>query len=158
MAKTIIDYINEYLSGEIQQTALKFVYFLQSQNLKFYKDNCDCWKDKVYYWVTYNNECVCFIAIADPDEPQNLWTVWSDESKLYEDYIVNNEIKQTAWTHVDLCGNCGSCNGGKQKTVFGKTFDRVCSCTFRIDNPTSADAPFMKRMVEIKIEEILKKV
>ena len=111
MAKTIIDYINEYLSGEIQQTALKFVYFLQSQNLKFYKDNCDCWKDKVSYWVTYNNECVCFIAIADPDEPQNLWTVWSDESKLYEDYIVNNEIKQTAWTHVDLCGKCGSCNG-----------------------------------------------
>ena len=97
---------------------------------------------KIYYWVKFKDECVCFIAIADPDEPQNLWTVWSDESKLYEDYIVDEEIKTIAWKNIDLCGNCGSCGGGQSKKVFGKTFDRVCGCTFRIDNPTAKDIPF----------------
>lgn len=157
MNKTIVDYIDENLNGDAKQTALDFVNFLKSKQLTFYKDMCDCWKDKIYYWVKFKDECVCFIAIADPDEPQNLWTVWSDESKLYEDYIVDEEIKTIAWKNIDLCGNCGSCGGGQSKKVFGKTFDRVCGCTFRIDNPTAKDIPFLEKMVEIKVNEIRNK-
>ena len=154
MNKTIEDYINENLNGDTKQTALDFVNFLKSKQLTFYKDMCDCWKDKIYYWAKFKDECVCFIAIADPDEPENLWTVWSDESKLYEDYKVSEEIKTIAWENIDLCGNCGSCGGGQSKKVFGKTFDRVCGCTFRIDNPTSKDIPFLEKLVEIKIKDI----
>lgn len=155
MTKTIKEYINENLNGEAEQTALAFVEYLKANNLTFYKDNCDCWKDKIYYWVNRGDECVCFIAIKDPDEPQNLWTVWSDECKLYEDYTVDEQIKETAWQYVDHCGNCGSCGGGKSKIIFGKTFDSVCGCTFRIDNPNSSDLPFLKKMIEIKIKDIL---
>lgn len=155
MTQTIEEYIKENLIGEERHTALAFVGYLKANNLTFNKDNCDCWKDKIYYWVNCGDECVCFIAINDPDEPQNLWTVWSDESKLYEDYAVDEEIKETAWRYVDHCGNCGSCGGGKQKIIFGKTFDSVCGCTFRIDNPNSSDLPFLKKMIEIKIKDIL---
>lgn len=154
MNKTIVDCIDENLNGDAKQTALDFVNFLKSKQLTFYKDMCDYWKDKIYYWVKLGDECVCFIAIADPDEPQNLWTVWSDESKLYEDYIVDEGIKAVAWKNIDLCGNCGSCGGGQSKKVFGKTFDRVCGCTFRIDNPTAKDIPFLEKIVEIKIIDI----
>ena len=154
MNKTIVDCIDENLNGDAKQTALDFVNFLKSKQLTFYKDMCDCWKDKIYYWVKLGDECVCFIAIADSDEPQNLWTVWSDESKLYEDYIVDEGIKAVAWKNIDLCGNCGSCGGGQSKKVFGKTFDRVCGCTFRIDNPTAKDIPFLEKIVEIKIIDI----
>lgn len=154
MAKTITEYINDNLNGEAKQTALKFVAFLKSKHLTFNKDTCECWKDKIYYWVKFNDECVCFIAIADPDEPENLWTVWSDESRLYEDYEVSEEIKTIAWKNIDFCGDCGSCGGSKSKKVFGKTFDRVCGCTFRIDNPTAKDIPFLEKMVEIKIKDI----
>ena len=154
MNKTIIDYINKNLNGDAKQTALDLVGFLKSKQFTFYKDMCDCWKDMIYYWVKLGDECVCFIAIADPDEPQNRWTVWSDESKLYEDYIDDEEIKTIAWKNIDLCGNCGSCGGGQSKKVFGKTFDRVCGCTFRIDNPTAKDIPFLEKMVEIKIIDI----
>lgn len=154
---SIEKYINENLSSEVKQTALSFVDYLKANNLTFYKDNSDCWKDKIYYWVNCGDECVCFIAINDPDEPQNLWTVWSDESKLYEYYAVNEEIKETAWRYVDHCGNCGSCGGGKQKIIFGKTFDSVCGCTFKIDNPKSDDLSFLKIMIDLRIEEILNK-
>lgn len=149
-------YIENNLSGEMRQTALNFAEFLRTNGLTFYRDTCDCWKDKIYYWVKYDDECVCYIAIKDPDEPHNLWTVWSDESKAYENALVSDEIKNIGWRHVDICGNCGSCGGGKEKVVFGKSFPRVCGCTFRIDNPTEKEIPFLKQMVIIRKNEIAK--
>ena len=44
----IKDYINRELSLSDREIALKFVRFLEDKNLTFYKDNCDCWKDKIY--------------------------------------------------------------------------------------------------------------
>ena len=151
MTKQIETYIEEHLSGNMKQTAMDFVKQLRKNGLTFYRDTCDCWKDKIYYWVKFGNECVCFIAIADPDEPDNLWTVWSDDCKAYEDASVSDEIKNVGWQYVDHCGNCGSCGG--EKIIFGKSFPRVCGCTFRIDNAVQTDLLFLKEMVDLCIKE-----
>lgn len=105
----IKDHINRELSSADREIALKFVRFLEDRNLTFYKDNCDCWKDKIYYWVKAGDKCVCFIAVNDPDEANNRWTVWSDDmdSERLEKSPYAEEIKETAWKHVDRCGNCG---------------------------------------------------
>lgn len=145
-------YIEENLSGEMQKTASSFIAYLRAGNWTFYKDNSAYWKDKIYYWVQRNGECVCFIAIKDPDDPHHLWTVWSDDCKAYEDSSVAGEIKKFAWSHIDYCGNCGSCGGGKQKVIFGKTFENVCSCTFRVDNAQTRDLPFLKKIIDIRIK------
>lgn len=155
MAKLIETYIEENLSGEMRQTALDLVEYLKANGLTFYKDTCDCWKDKIYYWVKRSDECVCFIAIKDPDEPNNLWTIWSDDSSSYEDSAMRDEIKEVGWRHVDHCGSCGSCGGGKEKVIFGKSFPRVCGCTFRIDNAVLEDLPFLKTMVSLRVKERL---
>ena len=146
----IKDYIRRELPTDDRDIAL------EENHMTFYKDNCDCWKDKIYYWVKYGEKCVCFIAINDPDEPENRWTVWSDdmESELLEKYPVDNEVKERAWQHIDHCGNCGSCGGERRKVVFGREFDKVCGCTFRADNPAFDDLPFLKIMAEIRIKEI----
>ena len=157
MTKQIETYIEENLSGEAKRTALELVEFLRDNELTFYKDTCDCWKDKIYYWVKLGDECVCFIAIKDPDEPDNLWTIWSDDSSAYEDAFVSDEIKNVGWQYVDHCGNCGSCDGGKEKNIFGKSFPRVCGCTFRIDNATQEDLPFLKVLVILRVEELINK-
>ena len=149
MTKQIEDYIKENLTGEDQAVAFEFISFLRSNNIEFYKDNASCWNDKIYYWLKFKNECVAFIAIKDPDEPKNLWTVWSDDCKVFEADIVDGKIKNTAWKHIDFCGHCGSCSGGKSKVIFGKEFHEVCGCTFRIDNPGRNDLPFLKKMVEL---------
>lgn len=156
MTKQIETYIEENLSGEAKRTALELVEFLRDNELTFYKDMCDCWKDKIYYWVKLGDECVCFIAIKDPDEPDNLWTVWSDNSKAYEDVAVSDEIKNFGWKYVDYCGNCGSCGGGKEKVIFGKRFPRVCGCTFRIDNAMRENLPFLKTIVDLRVRELQK--
>lgn len=152
----IKDYINRELSLSDREIALKFVRFLEDKNLTFYKDNCDCWKDKIYYWVKLEDKCVCFIAVNDPDEADNRWTVWSDDmgSERLEKSPYAAEINETAWKHVDHCGNCGSCGGGRHKVIFGKEFNDVCCCTFRIDNPDSDDLLFLEKMTEIRIKEI----
>ena len=155
MTKQIENHIEENLTGQLKQVALDYVAFLRKNNVEFYRDICDCWKDKIYYWVKLNDECICFIAIKDPDEPENLWTIWSDDCNSYEADILEDDIKRVGWEHIDFCGHCGSCDGGKQKTVFGKVFNDVCGCTFRIDNPATNELPFLKRMVEIRKRDIL---
>lgn len=149
------DYINTHLYDEMKQAAIMFIEYLSESKLTFYKDNCDYWKDKIYYWIKLNEQCVCFIAVKDPNEPHNQWTVWSENSKAYEDEIVPQDIKAVAWEHIDFCRNCCSCDGGKQKVVFGKIFENVCGCTFRVDNATLKDLEFLKKMVEIRVNEIL---
>lgn len=156
----IEDYILRELSLEEQKVAMSFVCFLKDNHLSFYKDDCDCWKDKIYYWVKLDNECVCFIAIKDSDEKSNHWTVWSADigSQWLENDLVDDDIKVTAWKYVDHCGSCGSCGGGRHKIIFRKVFDDVCGCTFRIDNPKREDLSFLKEMAKIRIKEITNKL
>lgn len=154
----IEEYICRKLSLEEQKIALDFVIFLRDNGMTFYKDDCDCWKNKIYYWVKLDDKCVCFVAINDPDENDNNWTVWSEDmgSEWLEKYPDNKEIAEAAWRYIDHCGHCGSCSGGRRKIIFGKEFNNVCGCTFRIDNPTFEDLSFFKKMVEIRIKEIQK--
>ena len=149
--------IAEHLSGEMKQTALELTEYLKAGSLTFYRDTGNCWKNKIYYWVMYDGECVCFIAVADPDEPENHWTVWSEDSPAYETPDVDDEIREIGWKHIGHCGSCGSCGGGKEKIIFGKRFPRVCGCTFRIDNAAQKELPFLKTMVELRLNELRKK-
>ena len=151
----IEDYIIKELVLNDRSIAMDFVKYLRTKDLYFVKDN-GYWRDKIYYLIKYNGECVCFIAIKDPEEKDNRWTVWSADmdSKCLLENQVEEELKKVAFSHVDTCGNCGSCGGGKHKIIFGREFSKVCGCTFRIDNPNEKDLLFMKKMVEIRIDEI----
>ena len=150
-------YIQRELSLDEQKVALEFVRFLKENHLGFYKDNGAYWKDKIYYWVKQENDFVCFIAIKNPDEESNHWTIWSADmdSEWFEKEAISDEIKETAWKYVDHCKDCGSCGGGRRKVIFGKEFNDVCGCTFRIDNPRMEDMQFLKKMVEIRMKEIV---
>ena len=150
-------YIFKELSLHEQKTALEFIGYLENVGCSFYKDASACWKDKIYYWVKFGEKCVCFIAIKDPDEPGNHWTVWSDDmdSEWIGKYPVDERTKEIAYKYVDHCGHCGSCGGGRHKVIFGKEFNDICGCTFRIDNLAFDDLFFLKKIVEIRIKEIM---
>lgn len=149
-------YIRRELSYEEQNVAMDFVRFLKEKQLSFQRDKGAYWKNKIYYRVKKEDACVCFIAIKNPDEESNHWTVWSDDmgSEWLEKDIDDAEVKEAAWKYVDYCIQCGSCGGGRRKVIFGKDFNDVCGCTFRIDNPKNEDLLFLKKMVEIRMKEI----
>lgn len=152
--------IEQYINGELleyeKSIALDFIEYLNNKKCTFYKDNCECWRDKIYYWVKYREECVCFIAIKDPEEKDNHWTVWSADmgSEWLAEPGISEKIKKQAWSRVDHCGKCGSCGGGRTKVIFGKQFDDVCGCTFRVDNPDIIDVELLKVLADIRIKEI----
>jgi len=148
--------IRRELPPDEQPLALAFVRCLQEHRLTFRKDSSSYWRNKAYYWVQWQEQCVCFIAIANPDEKENRWTVWSadmDAAWLKGDNVPP-DVQETAWRSVDHCGHCGSCAGGRQKVIFGKAFHDICGCTFRIDNPHPEDLPFLKIMVELRLREL----
>ncbi len=151
---TIEHYICRELSLEEQKVASEFVRFLKEQQLEFYKDNSAYWKDKIYYWVKHGNECVCFLSIKNPEEKNNHWTVWFTDmdSALFQDDSAGSQVNELAWKYVDHCGHCGSCGGGRHKIIFGREFDDVCGCTFRVDNPKQEELVFLKKMVELQIK------
>ncbi len=154
-SKTIEDYINDNLTDEAKSIALDFVSFLRENDIEFYKDNGTSWKDKIYYHLKFNGKFVGFIALKNPDEPENMWTVWSDDCKAFEYGNIDDKIKETAYKHIDFCGKCGSCGGGRKKIIFGKEFNKVCGCTFRTDNPNKEDLPFLKKTIELHKEYIV---
>ncbi len=41
------------------------------------------------------------------------------------------------------------------KVIFGKEFDDICSCTFKVDNPTTEDLIFIKKNVDIRIQKLI---
>ncbi len=156
MRNNIEKIISKELVGDDRIIANKLIEYLQENNFEFYRDECDCWKNKIYYWDKHKDKCVCFIAIKDPDELDNRWTVWSADidSEYLNDYSVDENIKQVALNNVDECGRCGSCGGGKSKVIFGKEFDAVCGCTFRIDNPQLSDLSFIEYMIDVTVKQI----
>lgn len=147
--------ISENLTGEMRETALKFTAFLKSHGLMFHRDRSGDWAEKIYYWVRSDKNCVCFIAVKDPDEPENAWTVWSDDSAAYEAPLGDAETSEIGLKYVKRCEKCGACGGGRVKTVFGKRISGVCMCTFRVDNADLNGLPFLKTMVELRLNEIL---
>lgn len=147
--------ISENLTGEMRETALKFTAFLKSHGLMFHRDRSGDWAEKIYYWVRSDKNCVCFIAVKDPDEPENVWTVWSDDSAAYEAPLGDAGTSEIGLKYVNRCEKCGACGGGRVKTVFGKRISGVCMCTFRVDNADLNGLPFLKTMVELRLNEIL---
>ena len=139
----------------MRETALKFTAFLKSHGLMFHRDRSGDWAEKIYYWVRSDKNCVCFIAVKDPDEPENAWTVWSDDSAVYEAPLGDAETSEIGLKYVNRCGKCGACGGGRVKTVFGKRISGVCMCTFRVDNADLNGLPFLKTMVELRLNKIL---
>ena len=156
MPNYVVDIINNLLIDDTQKNALDFINYLTANNMVFERGK-GYWDDKYYWMIKYNSEYICFILVGGEDEKKdNSWIIWSDDSASngYENYTLDERKKKIAYANVDFCGNCGSCSGGTSKTIFGRTFDNVCRTTFRFDNPDSETVECVKKLIEIRINDI----
>jgi hypothetical protein len=160
--QTIENFIAEILTGDAQKNVLEFVAYLRAIEMQFERGK-GYWEGKLYWMVKYKKEYVCFILIGSEEKPgPGPLTIWSDDSdsNWFEDFPLDECIKEVAWKNVDICGNCGGCGnpGGTHKTVFGKEFDNVCRTTLRFTNPDAEALECVKKMVEIRKNDILKNI
>jgi hypothetical protein len=152
----IEDFINEVLTGDIQKNALEFIACLRVNGMLFERVNKGYWEDKLYWYINYKGKSVCFILINGYEKGH--WTIWSDDdrdSNWFRDFPLDEKMKEIAWKNVDICENCGSCGGGTNKTIFGKDFNNVCCTVMRFTNPDVETLECMKKMVEIRKNDIL---
>ena len=156
--------IGEILTGDTQKNALEFASFLRASEMLLERGK-DYWEDKHYWMIKYKDEYVCFILVGSEDktEPES-WIVWSDDSdsNWFANFPLDEHMKEIAWKNVDICGNCGGCKsrknpGGTRKTIFGKEFDNVCITTMSFTNPDAETLECIKKMVEIRKNDILRK-
>ena len=158
--KKIEEVINDVLKGDAQKNALDFVAHLRANDVPLEEaDN--------YWEVKYKGECLCYLFINGSDEEPGPWTIWSDQTPgswaSWDDYsgksadeTVDKHIKEIAWAHANVCGNCGgSCSPGKSKTILGKTFDNICNSTMAFTNPDAKALTCAKKMIDVRISDIL---
>jgi len=157
--QTIENSIADVLTGDAQHNALEFIAYLRASEMLFERGK-GYWENKLYWMIKYKDEYVCFILVGAEEKPgPDPWTIWSDDSgsNCFEDFPLDEHLKEVAWKNVDICGNCGGCGNpeGKRKTIFGKEFINVCRTTLRFTNPDTGELKFMKKMVEIRKNDIL---
>lgn len=160
----IEDVIGGVLVGDAQKSAFDFVAYLRANEIPL--------EESEKYWeVKYMDDCVCYIWIDGSDAMPGPWTIWSAQvpgawaawadgvySGEYVDLPIEKSMKEIAWANVNVCGKCGGCSsvGGRRKTVLGREFDHLCNSTMAFTNPDKESLRCAKKMVEIRIEEILK--
>ena len=160
--QSIEDSIVEILTGEAQKNALEFAAYLRANEMLFEKGR-GYWEGKLYWLIKYKEEYVCYILIGAEEKPgPGPWIIWSDDSgsNCFEDYSLDEQMKEVAWKNVDICGNCGGCDnpGGTRKTIFGKDFNNVCRTAMNFTNPDVETLECVKKMVEIRKNDILRTI
>lgn len=159
--KNISKLIIETFAADYKECALDFISFLNSQSMTFER-LYGYWKNQYYYVVEYQDECVFYILINGTGEEAAFapLTIWTDDSchNCYEHFSLCEDLKRTAWIHIDNCVHCGSCSGGTAKEIFGRKFNNVCRTSMRFINPDKNELVLIKELAEIRKDNIVTKM
>jgi hypothetical protein len=155
--KIIEDVINDVLKEDIQKNALELISHLRvgQESVKFSIDQHD--EKDTSGWNVKN---LGFIIINGSNEFPGPWTMWIGVDNIGESLKipVEEHIKEFAWSHVSPCGNCGGkCSPGTNTKIFGKDFVNVCQNNLIFINPDAKTVDYMRRIIDIRKNEIIKK-
>jgi len=154
--------IGEILIKDAKNNALNFIQYLRENNMVFEREK-GYWENKYYWGIKYNDEFVCFILISNEEKTNfESWTVWSDDSgsNTFGDGSADEKTKEILWKHVAVCESIDRCFDGckrSRKTILGKEFDNVCGTAIKFESPCTETVDCMKKMVEIRKNDILRK-
>jgi len=138
----IEDDIKNKLSGDNQKNALDFVAFLRAAGMTNHAEHTSAFE--------YNGEWVCILIINDGG-----WMMFDNPlTSKYDDYPLDEDLKEFAWAHVNICTSCGGSAGcgkqpGREKTILGRKFENVCTSEVAFFDPDAGALQKVKQMIEI---------
>ena len=153
--KKIEDVINKVLTGDTQKNALDLVAHIRasgkpSQFAIMMHDE----KDESG-WVVSD---LGFIFINGAGDFPGPWTMWLGAENIGRYSEAPEDIKEFAWSHVSPCGSCGGkCTPGVNAKIFGKDFENTCQSNLLFVNPDAGTVKSIKKIIDIKLNDILKK-
>ena len=67
---------------------------------------------------------------------------------------MNEQLKEFAWAHVNICTSCGGSSGcgsqpGQTKTILGKEFNHLCTSEVAFWNPDAEALGKIMQMIDI---------
>ena len=106
--------------------------------------------------VNYKDKSVCYILLE-----KDSWVIWSDDSgsNSFEDFSLDEHMKNIAWKNLVICEKVNRCFDGcgrSRKKIFGKEFDNVCGTAIKFENPNAETVECMKKIFEIRKNDIIK--
>jgi len=138
--------ITTKLSGDMQKNALDFVAFLRELGMTNHAEHTSAFE--------YNNEWVCILIINDGG-----WMLFDNPlTSKFDDFPVDEKLKEFAWAHVNICTSCGGSSGcgsqpGRTKTIFGKKFENVCTSEVAFFDPDAGTLHKVMQLIEIWMKE-----
>jgi len=146
MFKELEDAITSSLEGDMQKNALDFVAYLKASGMTPNEEHSSAFM--------YSGKWVCILCIIPIDGKPN-WVIFDNPLCGRDvDISVEEDLKEFAWKHVNICTSCGgSCGCGSQpgvrKTIFGKEFENVCTSEVAFWNPDAEALKKVMRLIEI---------
>jgi len=126
----IEDVIPHYLDGNMQNSAMNFVAYLQTNKMPLKWDAWNTWKahskGKVLCWITLHP----FMWVVSP-----CLTSIND----YEEIVINERLQHLVWDNFKRCSppcrDRGECRGAKNATtILGKEFNDICNEVYHVNN------------------------
>jgi len=141
--------INEKLFGESQKNALNFISFLHSKNIQLTANGEDGQGWAIGGIV---GDSLGFLMINGEKNMPGPWTFWFNSCIFNENDEINEELKETAWTHASKCGRCHdgweTCGNG-DRIIFGKTFESLCHSPLMFTDPDAKTLENMQKLMLI---------
>ena len=138
--------INGVLNGDVLKSVLNFAEYLEANEMVINGAE-----------ISYKGEAVCYMHLDDAKEYPSPWTIWTEGDYSSEsDFVqLSDQMKETAWEHINNCGDCGaSCNPGQNKVIFGKAFEAVCNADMAFYMPDAQTLECVKKLLEMRRYEI----
>ena len=143
--KTMNELIKETnLNGDTLINANDFAQFLDEEGLLAGGEHGS---------ITYNEKIICYMHMDGNNELPGPWTVWSDGDYTEDtpSLTLNTEEKDIVWANINICGDCGAkCAPGKTKSIFGRSFDNVCSAPLQFCDPQGETLICLKKILKAK--------
>ena len=155
--RTIEDIISDVLKGEAKKNASDLVAYLRADgesgefSIAMHDE-----KDE----SGWNVSNLGFIIITGSDDFPGPWTMWigADNIGQHAEIPADEHIKEFDWEHVSPCGSCGGdCSPGVRTKIFGKDFENTCQSNLIFVNPDAATVESVKKIIDIRKNDILKK-
>jgi len=122
----IEDILPKYFGGEMMETVMNFIAFLQQHKMKLK------WGVENGWQALYAKSTIVWVKLG-----VDKWsiTVCLPTINDYQDFILSEGWQDFIWNKLKLryCWECNpnrSCLGGRSGTLLGKSFERVCAVTF----------------------------
>ena len=138
----IEDIISENLHGEKQEAILRFVEYLNANQMELKQ-----WWEEGMYRIPFNDSYLCSVGID-----KDYWNVRFFTGK-YEGNFDNGFINSIQ-EHVNICKSCHGdntdiCPKGKDIAIFGENFANVCfQFNITYSNPTEKEIDIIKKLIE----------